>query len=173
MDRYVNFTMRMSEQDFIDKFELEARNGINSIEELVELNKDTINEMPAVFTKLSAILLRASNVNKEYLMQIIASKESYRLFKEVVEKNTNYVSIKDWEDAVVNSGRMDIMFIYAYNFYNDGINIDRIINAFKKLNIANEHDSKYARLFASYILPKEEKQEILEKVKSFDEGYSK
>lgn len=167
MEKYVPFTIKLTELEFIEQMILASRSI--PIDELIEMNKDVIEQMPAVFTELSVLLLKSNTVDKVKLIRSIVANESRLRFKEVVEKsvNSNDTSIKDWEDAVVDSGRIDIMFIYAFNFYNE-VDIERIIKAFNKLQINTEIDAEYARLFASYILPKQSKETILERIKLFE-----
>ena len=166
MDKLVKFTIKLTELEFIEQMILASRSI--PIDELVEMNKEAIEQMPEVHTELRILLLKSSVLDKNELVRSIVAHESRLRFKEVIEKNVNYVPIEGWEDAVVNSGRIDMMYTYAFNFY-DKVNIPRIIEAFLKTPINTKNDATYARLFASDILPVEERNAVLERIKKFEQ----
>ena len=166
MENKVKFTVEVTIHEFIERMVLASRSI--PIDKLVEMNKETIEQIPEVYTELSILLLKSSILDKEKLIKSIVANESPLLFKAVVEKNVNYVPIEGWEDAVVNSGRIDLMYIYAFNFY-DKVNIPRIIEAFKNTKIKTVFDLKYARSFVSDILPVEERNIVLERIKKFEQ----
>ena len=81
MENKVKFTVEVTIHEFIERMVLASRSI--PIDKLVEMNKETIEQIPDVYTELSILLLKSSILDKETLIKSIVANESPLLFKAV------------------------------------------------------------------------------------------